>query len=267
MALALTLSSSAPRGVMVLPSLGEMMASSVGRKALIRKDAETKPPVPNRSVRPLLVPRTVPVAAPKVEKNPVLPVIFITPAETDPIEFTRAFMNQEAFKVEEKRYTLEELAALTPSSSTLFDPYVYQAVGLPDGMEPMKWFRKCVKGKVGAFLQVRAVQLAAFLKALFEENTPTPALLNNQITKANLSIVIQPVPIHAGRVKLAQDMAALMGSNFRKQIGCSPISFEVEKEVVAVSGAGHVRTSRTVSVFPPDEQGNVEVTIRRSYSI
>lgn len=195
-------------------------------------------------------------------------------------------------EVEEGKFSRDELLALTERKSNgqlkffssvnanmpyaysikgksdpeaLLNHYVQQALGLPKGMDALKWLRKCATGENGSFMEARGLHLCAFLKLLGDGNKAIADDLNIHISQGE-AIAINPMPVKNGQLV---PPVAVMSS-----IGQFAMGYEVKGEVVSLDryndlgerrSLENYQTSRTVTVFTPDVNGEVEYVIKRKF--
>jgi hypothetical protein len=196
-------------------------------------------------------------------------------------------------EVEEGKFTRDELLALTerksngllkffssvngnmpypysikgvkPDPEAILKYYVQQALGLPKGMDALKWLRKCATGENGSFMEARALHLCAFLKLLGDGNKAISDDLNTHISQGD-AIAINPVPIKNGQ--LVPPVAVM------STIGQFAMGYEVKGDVVSLDRYNELgerrslenyQTSRTVTVFKQDVNGEVEYVIKRKF--
>jgi len=158
-------------------------------------------------------------------------------------------------------YTISQVKSKEGKSYTdaLFEHFATQAVGLP---QP-EFFKECLEGERGEFLQKRAIQVGAFLKLLGDKNIPTYDSMGMDISNITLSKGINPIPSKAGTLIID---CALKG------IGNSIVSYTVMGEEVGLYANADIgkpnakplarfRATRTGSVFVPDHDGKVEYSI------
>ncbi|HUD02206.1 MAG TPA: hypothetical protein VMR37_07745 [Rhabdochlamydiaceae bacterium] len=158
-------------------------------------------------------------------------------------------------------YTLSQVERKEGKSYTdaLFEHFSTQAVGVP---QP-EFFKKCLEGEHGEFLQKRAIQMGAFLKLLGDKNNPTYPNMGMNISEITLEMGIDPQPTKPG--SLSTDCTL-------QHIGNSIVCYTVDGEEVGLFARGDIgqpdanpqalfRASRSIWVSVPDESGNVQYSI------
>jgi hypothetical protein len=147
----------------------------------------------------------------------------------------------------------------------ILEYYVRQAVGLPKGMDPLTWLRKCATGANGSFMEGRALHLCAFLKLLGDGNKAISDDVNSHINRGE-PIAVNPVPVKNGKLVPPAAVTSFIGQ--------FAIGYELQEEVISLDRYNELgerrsleryQTSRTVTVFTPDANSEVEYVVKRKF--
>ncbi len=146
----------------------------------------------------------------------------------------------------------------------IFRHFAKQAVGL-DNPELVQKFL----GFEGNWIQNRARHMCGFLKLLGDGNNLVNAHIANGIYDKNPDVVFDVLPLKTGRI-------AFLSAD---SVGDSPLMFQVKGDEVGLYNLedfanaqaerkpiARYKTSRSVTVFPPDLAGNVRYTINRTFT-
>jgi hypothetical protein len=147
----------------------------------------------------------------------------------------------------------------------IFKHFAKQAVGL-DNPELIQKFL----GLEGNWIQNRARHICGFLKLLGDGNNPVNAHITLSIAEKNQKVALDTVALKTGRLTTFCTTG---------QIGDSPIMYDVRGDEVGLYSLedfgkpqaerqliARYKTSRSVTVFPPDLAGNVRYTINRTFT-
>lgn len=148
----------------------------------------------------------------------------------------------------------------------IFKHFAKQAIG----SDMPEFVQECLNNNEESGLQNKARHICGFLKLLGDGNNPVNADIAIGIFEKNREVALDAVALKTGKLTTFCS---------KEQIGDSPIIYSVQGDEVGLYNAEDIamlpqaerqsiaryETSRTVTVFPPDQDGNVRYTINRIF--
>ena len=139
-------------------------------------------------------------------------------------------------------------------NKAIFNHFVPQIIPFSEDQDPIELFNDCMNGVQGEQAQKKALHASAIMKLLGDKNTPVSIEMNSALEDR----FYDPIPSQYGKL-------TIVTSN----LGDGAFKFHVTGETIdmknmSLETIGQYTTSRTITVFPPDQDGHVHYTIERS---
>lgn len=152
----------------------------------------------------------------------------------------------------------------TPYSETVFNTYVKRVLGLEEGQDALERMHACLVE--GHERRNDALQLHAFFKLIGNENVAI-SREHSDVSAALIDkgVVFDPTPAKYG---IIDPLLSQFGEIVTCQVNCEQLALK------SVQDLGHAdtpplatfNTQRSITVCPPDREGNVSYIVNRSFS-